>query len=163
LHSAHRAITLFPGRIDPVITAALDQCDLSAASIRKNLKDTELIVWVDPGEVAYRMGERGAVVTVYRENEPWTPKKASPPASKKHSPPTAYGTAPSQPSFSKTRLQKSPSSRTSRITSWTKAAMDAELQQQTARSIYLPRVNGALSEAGLMPSLSRTPVFVTAP
>ncbi|KAI8055650.1 hypothetical protein BDF22DRAFT_740947 [Syncephalis plumigaleata] len=47
LHSAHRAVTIFGGVADQVLL--------------------ELVVWVDPGEVAFRIGERGQPSTLYKE------------------------------------------------------------------------------------------------
>jgi len=67
LHSAHRAITSFPGRVDPIILESLKFSRSELEAVRQRLVNSELVIWVDPGEVAFRMGERGSVVTVYEE------------------------------------------------------------------------------------------------
>jgi hypothetical protein len=68
LHSAHRAVTIFGGVADQVLLTALQVAGLGnstnklAESIPK-----ELVVWVDPGEVAFRIGDRGQPSTLYKE------------------------------------------------------------------------------------------------
>ncbi|RKP26246.1 hypothetical protein SYNPS1DRAFT_14449, partial [Syncephalis pseudoplumigaleata] len=68
LHSAHRAVTIFGGMADQALLMALREAGLSddmnkvSGSVPK-----ELVVWVDPGEVAFRIGDRGQPSTLYRE------------------------------------------------------------------------------------------------
>jgi len=69
LHSAYRAISCFPGRLDPLLTKALKASNMDVSAIQRCIMQTELIVWVDPGEVAYRVGERGLVVSIYKERQ----------------------------------------------------------------------------------------------
>ncbi|KAI9597624.1 hypothetical protein BDF19DRAFT_411574 [Syncephalis fuscata] len=69
LHSAHRAVTIFGGVADQALLAALrvaglaDDLDKLSECVPK-----ELVVWVDPGEVAFRIGDRGQPSTLYKEN-----------------------------------------------------------------------------------------------
>jgi protein Tob/BTG len=67
LHSGYRAITCFPGRLDPILVKALAASHMDVVSVQRCIMHTELIVWIDPAEVAYRVGERGLVVSIYKE------------------------------------------------------------------------------------------------
>ncbi|XP_037073728.1 protein Tob1-like [Pollicipes pollicipes] len=52
--------------LDPVLDAAARESGLALAEIRQNLPE-DLCVWIDPGEVSYRAGEKGAVKLLYSE------------------------------------------------------------------------------------------------
>lgn len=54
--------------IDPVIEQAARESGVEVADIREHLPD-ELSVWIDPGEVSYRIGEKGTVKVLYSEAE----------------------------------------------------------------------------------------------
>nr|XP_014091874.1 protein Tob1 isoform X1 [Bactrocera oleae]XP_036224876.1 protein Tob1 isoform X1 [Bactrocera oleae]XP_036224878.1 protein Tob1 isoform X1 [Bactrocera oleae] len=53
--------------IDSVLERAARESGVPIADILENLP-AELSVWVDPGEVSYRIGEKGAVKILYSEN-----------------------------------------------------------------------------------------------
>ncbi|RKP05872.1 hypothetical protein THASP1DRAFT_32297 [Thamnocephalis sphaerospora] len=69
LHSAHRAVTIFGGVPDQILLGAL-----RAAGLDDNLEKViewvpkELVVWIDPSEVAFRIGDRGQPATLYKEH-----------------------------------------------------------------------------------------------
>lgn len=52
--------------LDPVIEVAARESGVELNDIRENLPE-ELSIWVDPGEVSYRIGEKGAVKVLYAE------------------------------------------------------------------------------------------------
>ena len=52
---------------DPVLEIAATKSGMSLPDIRENLP-CDLAVWVDPGEVSYRIGEKGAIKILYSEN-----------------------------------------------------------------------------------------------
>ncbi|XP_037936758.1 protein Tob1 isoform X2 [Teleopsis dalmanni] len=53
--------------IDPVLERAARESGVPITDILENLPN-ELSVWVDPGEVSYRIGEKGAVKILFSEN-----------------------------------------------------------------------------------------------
>ncbi|XP_034489546.1 protein Tob1 isoform X2 [Drosophila innubila] len=53
--------------IDAVLARAARESGVPISDILENLPN-ELSVWVDPGEVSYRIGEKGAVKILYTEN-----------------------------------------------------------------------------------------------
>lgn len=53
--------------VDSVLDRAARESGVPIADILENLP-SELAVWVDPGEVSYRIGEKGAVKILYSEN-----------------------------------------------------------------------------------------------
>lgn len=52
--------------VDPVLEIAARESGLALSEIRQTLPD-DLSVWIDPGEVSYRVGERGQVKLLYSE------------------------------------------------------------------------------------------------
>uniref|UniRef100_T1INI9 Anti-proliferative protein domain-containing protein n=1 Tax=Strigamia maritima TaxID=126957 RepID=T1INI9_STRMM len=52
--------------IDPVIEQAAKDSGVEVSDIKENLPE-ELSVWIDPGEVSYRIGEKGTVKILYNE------------------------------------------------------------------------------------------------
>lgn len=54
--------------LDPVLETAARESGLEIRDLRENLPD-ELSVWIDPDEVSYRIGERGAVKILYSERD----------------------------------------------------------------------------------------------
>jgi len=106
LHSAHRALSSFPNRLDTLLVRALELSNVDIATIQARLATTEMIVWIDPGEVSYRIGERGVVVTVFKEGSSAASTSAethlfrgawTPPSSRTASPTTEAATPPSPP------------------------------------------------------------------
>ena len=53
---------------DPVLNRAARESGNPISDIIENLP-ADLAVWIDPGEVSYRMGEKGAVKILYSEKE----------------------------------------------------------------------------------------------
>lgn len=53
--------------IDPVLEIAARESGVTIQDVLENLPQ-ELAVWVDPGEVSYRIGEKGDVKILYRES-----------------------------------------------------------------------------------------------
>ncbi|XP_059480461.1 protein Tob1 [Neocloeon triangulifer] len=65
--SAYRCIKTGTGSVDPVLDTAARESGIPVQDILENLPQ-ELAVWVDPGEVSYRIGEKGAVRILYNES-----------------------------------------------------------------------------------------------
>ena len=64
--SAYRCVkTTNP--LDPVFELAAHNCGLQLADIQAYLP-SELCIWIDPGEVSYRMSEKGQVKLLYQES-----------------------------------------------------------------------------------------------
>ncbi|XP_034773400.2 protein Tob2-like, partial [Acipenser ruthenus] len=56
------------GVLDPLLEQAARSSGLDAAEVRENVPQ-ELRVWIDPFEVSYQIGEKGAVRVLYSEGE----------------------------------------------------------------------------------------------
>lgn len=73
--SGYRCIRI-NGKMDPVIGQAGEACGLTSAFLCSTLP-SELIIWIDPLEVSYRIGESGSVCVLYEHSEgvtdPWIP------------------------------------------------------------------------------------------
>ncbi|KFM58863.1 Protein Tob2, partial [Stegodyphus mimosarum] len=54
--------------LDPVFEIAAQESGMALADIQENLPE-ELSIWIDPGEVSYRLGEKGCVKILYSESE----------------------------------------------------------------------------------------------
>lgn len=68
LHSAHRAVTIFGGVPDQVLLDALRAASLNDQPEKiVECVPKELVVWIDPSEVAFRIGDRGQPATLYKE------------------------------------------------------------------------------------------------
>ena len=52
--------------IDPVLEKAAQEAGMEIREIKENLPE-DLAVWVDPGEVSYRIGEKGHINILYSE------------------------------------------------------------------------------------------------
>jgi len=72
--SGYRCIRI-NGKMDPLIARAGFMMGL-AVSFLRSLFPTELTMWVDPMEVAYRIGENGSICILYEDE---APRKTPPP------------------------------------------------------------------------------------
>lgn len=63
--------------LDPVFEIAARNCGLELADIQEYLP-SELTIWVEPGEVSYRMSEKSPVKLLYQENEQNGAKRVQP-------------------------------------------------------------------------------------
>ena len=54
---------------DPVLNRAARESGNPIPDITENLP-TDLAIWIDPGEVSYRIGEKGSVKILYSANDP---------------------------------------------------------------------------------------------
>uniref|UniRef100_A0A3Q3VQS9 Anti-proliferative protein domain-containing protein n=1 Tax=Mola mola TaxID=94237 RepID=A0A3Q3VQS9_MOLML len=70
--SAFRCIHLGAPR-DPVVELAAKRSGLDTEEVRANVP-AELSVWIDPYEVSYQIGEKGAVKVLYLEDPPGDPE-----------------------------------------------------------------------------------------
>ncbi|XP_077979810.1 protein Tob1-like [Glandiceps talaboti] len=66
--SGYRCLRISGQKLDPVFQVAATRSGLNLDEIRNNLPD-ELSVWIDPSEVSYRIGEKGAVKVLYVEDK----------------------------------------------------------------------------------------------
>lgn len=73
--SGYRCIRI-NGNLDPLIARAGFMMGIASCFLR-SLFPSELTMWVDPMEVAYRIGENGSICVLYEEAPP--PKTPSPP------------------------------------------------------------------------------------
>ncbi|XP_063615284.1 protein Tob1-like [Penaeus indicus] len=73
--SGYRCIRI-NGKMDPLIARAGFMMGL-AVSFLRSLFPSELTMWVDPMEVAYRIGENGSICILYEDDKP---RKSPPPA-----------------------------------------------------------------------------------
>lgn len=73
--SGYRCIRI-NGNLDPLIARAGFMMGIASCFLR-SLFPSELTMWVDPMEVAYRIGENGSICVLYEEVPP--PKTPSPP------------------------------------------------------------------------------------
>ena len=62
--SAHRCIRISDYAIDPLIIQAGRICRIPEEILRTHLPK-ELILWIDPGSVIYRLGEHGQLCVLY--------------------------------------------------------------------------------------------------
>ena len=65
--SGYRCIRI-DGKMDPLIGRALEACGLSSDILHSNFP-LDFTLWIDPGDVSYRMGERGGICTLYKQQE----------------------------------------------------------------------------------------------
>ena len=65
--SAFRCVKTTPP-LDPVFEIAAREAGMDISDIQENLPQ-ELSIWIDPGEVSYRMSEKGPVKILYSESD----------------------------------------------------------------------------------------------
>ncbi|XP_070581058.1 protein Tob1-like [Ptychodera flava] len=66
--SGYRCLRVSGQKLDPVFQKAATASGLNLDEIRGNMPD-ELSIWIDPSEVSYRIGEKGAVKVLYVEDK----------------------------------------------------------------------------------------------
>ncbi|XP_071797749.1 protein Tob1-like [Asterias amurensis] len=64
--SGYRCLRIGTREMDAAVAMAIQRSGLEAGELSEALQH-ELSIWVDPGEVSYRMGEKGTVTVIYRE------------------------------------------------------------------------------------------------
>uniref|UniRef100_A0AAY5F2Z2 Anti-proliferative protein domain-containing protein n=1 Tax=Electrophorus electricus TaxID=8005 RepID=A0AAY5F2Z2_ELEEL len=77
--SAFRCLHLGVPR-DPVVDLAARRSGLDTEEVRANVPP-ELSIWIDPYEVSYQIGEKGAVKVLYMEDPPGLGGEGGPPES----------------------------------------------------------------------------------
>ncbi|XP_067044576.1 protein Tob1-like [Acropora muricata] len=65
--SGYRCL-LITDSLDPVLSSAANDSGLSRQDVKANLPE-KLCLWIDPGEVSFRIGEQGTVKTIYKEEQ----------------------------------------------------------------------------------------------
>lgn len=65
--SAFRCFHFSSKEIDPAFKQAAEAAGVDFNEISTNIP-SELCIWVDPGEVSYRIGEKGTVAVLFRRN-----------------------------------------------------------------------------------------------
>ncbi|XP_071478381.1 protein Tob1-like [Diadema antillarum] len=64
--SGFRCIRINRQKVDPAVEAAIIQSGLDVDEVVENLPQ-ELTMWIDPGEVSYRITEKGVVTVIYKQ------------------------------------------------------------------------------------------------
>ena len=62
--NAYRSILIHNGMIDPLLLNAAEQAGIT--NIARSLP-LDFVIWIDPFNVSYRIGERGSICTLYEE------------------------------------------------------------------------------------------------
>lgn len=75
--SGYRSLRVSQTLLDPAIAIAIHESGLHQGDIVSNLPE-DLTVWVDPGEVSYRAGEKGVVTVIYKEKSLPQPQQQEP-------------------------------------------------------------------------------------
>ncbi len=87
--SGYRSLRVSQTLLDPAIAIAIHESGLNLDDIVSNLPE-DLMVWVDPGEVSYRAGEKGVVTVIYKEKSSHNQQQES-----QHAPVALDATSPS--------------------------------------------------------------------
>ncbi|XP_069122728.1 protein Tob1-like [Argopecten irradians] len=64
--TGYRCVRVNGEKVDPVIIKAIYECGLDLTEVQSYLP-AELILWIDPCEVSYKIGEKGPVKILYSE------------------------------------------------------------------------------------------------
>ncbi|KAI8373602.1 hypothetical protein EDC96DRAFT_498915 [Choanephora cucurbitarum] len=72
--NGYRAISNFHGQLDPIIIKACDKATCPIHLVHSNLP-RDFVLWVDPYNVSYRVGDHGNIMTLYEDD----PRKPHPP------------------------------------------------------------------------------------
>ncbi|XP_022095551.1 protein Tob1-like [Acanthaster planci] len=67
--SGYRCLRIGTREMDAAVATAIQSSGLESGDLTEALPH-ELSIWVDPGEVSYRMGEKGTVSVIYQEKRP---------------------------------------------------------------------------------------------
>jgi protein Tob/BTG len=67
--SGFRCLRILPNRMDPLMLQAAYQCGISVRSLFDMLP-SDITMWVDPAQVAYRIGEEGSIGVLFGEEVP---------------------------------------------------------------------------------------------
>ncbi|XP_033108084.1 protein Tob2-like [Anneissia japonica] len=67
--SAYRCLKFQSSRLDPAVDIASRKSGLKVEEILANLPN-DLMVWIDPREVSYRIGEKGSTQILYSDHHP---------------------------------------------------------------------------------------------
>lgn len=65
--NAYRAITNY-GRLDDVILEAVSNAGMEVEKVIRCFP-TDFVLWIDPGQVSYRMGDYGSICVIYEPQE----------------------------------------------------------------------------------------------
>lgn len=105
---AFRCVSTHRGFIDPVIRAAVSDIELSIVDI---IMPADFNVWIDPGCVAFRLGEFGSVSDIYTSGSTPTHQSTAPPGlgrAKSVSPAIAINNTNNNPNNRSAPISKSP-------------------------------------------------------
>ncbi|KAG0166797.1 hypothetical protein DFQ28_000621 [Apophysomyces sp. BC1034] len=64
--NGYRAITNFDDMLDPVIAAAAQNVRLPTTLVQSHLP-RDLVLWIDPFSVSYRIGDHGNIMTLFED------------------------------------------------------------------------------------------------
>ncbi|KAJ3056162.1 hypothetical protein HK097_007886 [Rhizophlyctis rosea] len=64
--NAYRAISILEGRMDPLILSAAEVANIPTSDLSSSFP-RELVLWTDPGSVAFRVGEYGFPTTIWED------------------------------------------------------------------------------------------------
>ncbi|KAF9997565.1 Protein btg1 [Entomortierella chlamydospora] len=62
--NGYRAITCFGGKVDPLLCEAAKNCDLPLETLANQIPK-DLVLWVEPFSVSFRVGDHGTINTIY--------------------------------------------------------------------------------------------------
>ncbi|KAI9094693.1 hypothetical protein DFS34DRAFT_239716 [Phlyctochytrium arcticum] len=70
--NGYRAVSIMGGRLDPLVLDAAAAASLDEQQVASSFPE-EFVLWVDPGSVCYKVGDRNFAVTVWESKAPGTP------------------------------------------------------------------------------------------
>ncbi|KAF9094480.1 Protein btg1 [Mortierella sp. GBA35] len=62
--NGYRAITSFGGKVDPLLCEAAQKSDLPLETLEGHIP-RDLVLWVEPFNVSFRVGDHGSINTIY--------------------------------------------------------------------------------------------------
>ncbi|KAI8086310.1 uncharacterized protein BX664DRAFT_335494 [Halteromyces radiatus] len=66
--NAYRAITIFNGQLDALLTLAAQQVSISPNTLLVHLPQ-EFVLWIDPSAVSYRVGDHGNIMDLFMDGK----------------------------------------------------------------------------------------------
>ncbi|KAG0050751.1 hypothetical protein BGZ83_004467 [Gryganskiella cystojenkinii] len=81
--NGYRAITSFGGKVDPLLCQAAQNCSLPMPTLESHIPK-DLVLWVEPFSVSFRVGDHGSINTIYDSTRGKVSMRAD------NSPPTQY-------------------------------------------------------------------------